>query len=86
MFDPATETTIAVAWISLPSLPPNFFGRETIFSLVAAAGKPLQVDMATTNKTRPSCARIKVKVDRLRELPKRINVGIKKKSGEIISK
>lgn len=42
--------------------------------------------MATTNKTRPSCTRIKVEVDLLRELPKRINVGIKKNSGEIMSK
>ncbi|KAG5606966.1 hypothetical protein H5410_028458 [Solanum commersonii] len=86
MFDPASETTIAVAWISLPSLPPNFFGKEAIFSLTTVVGKPLQVDMATTNKTRPSCARVKVEVDMLKELPKRINVGIKKKTGEVISK
>ncbi|KAH0761354.1 hypothetical protein KY290_017427 [Solanum tuberosum] len=53
MFDPEEETTIAIAWISFPALPPNFFGRETIFSLAAAVGKPLQVDMATRNQTRP---------------------------------
>lgn len=55
LFDPEVETTIAVAWISLPSLPPNVFGKKAIFSIAAAIGKPLQVDTATTNKTRPSC-------------------------------
>lgn len=73
-----------IAWISLPALPPNFFGKESIFSIVATVGKPLQVDMATNNKIRPSCARVKVEVDLLSDLPKRVNVGIKKKSDEIV--
>ncbi|KAG5609471.1 hypothetical protein H5410_020752 [Solanum commersonii] len=60
--------------------------KEAIFSLVAAVGKPLQVDMATINKTRPSCARVKVEVDLLGEFLKRINVGVRKKSGEIMEK
>lgn len=35
------ETTTAIAWISFPTLPPNFFGKDTIFSLAAAlVGKP----------------------------------------------
>ncbi|KAH0713421.1 hypothetical protein KY289_009380 [Solanum tuberosum] len=77
LFDPEEETSTAIAWISFPSLPPNFFGKETIFSLAVAVGKPLQVDMATKNQTRPSCARVKVEVDLLKEFPKRINIGIK---------
>lgn len=56
MFDSVAETTILVAWISLPSLPPNYFMKEAIFSLAATIGKLLQVDMATMSKTRPSCA------------------------------
>lgn len=86
LFDPKEETSIAIAWISLPALPPNFFGKETIFCLAAAVVKPLQVDMATNNKKRCSCARAKVEVDLLIELPKHVNVGIKKKSGEIVAK
>lgn len=42
--------------------------------------------MATTNKTRPSCARVKVEMDLISDLPKWVNMGIKKKSGEIIDK
>lgn len=42
--------------------------------------------MDTTNKTRPSFARVKVEVDLLSDLPKKVNVGIKKKTGEIMAK
>ncbi|KAH0749597.1 hypothetical protein KY290_028829 [Solanum tuberosum] len=86
MFDPEEETTTTIAWISFPSLPSNFFGRETVFSLAAAVGKPLQVDMATRNQTRPSCARVKVEVDLLGEFPKRINRCMKKTNGEVMEK
>lgn len=51
LFVPEEETSIAVAWISLPVLSPNFFGKEIIFSLVTVVGKLIQVDIATCNKT-----------------------------------
>ncbi|XP_055823094.1 expansin-A26-like [Solanum dulcamara] len=73
---------LAIGWISFPSLPPNFFGKESVFSLAAAVGKSLQVDLATRNQTRPSYARVKVES----EFPKRINVGLRKQSGEICYK
>ncbi|KAG5614762.1 hypothetical protein H5410_014586 [Solanum commersonii] len=34
--------------------------HEVVFSLAAVVGKPLKVDMATRNQTRPSCARVKM--------------------------
>ncbi|KAH0713391.1 hypothetical protein KY290_008987 [Solanum tuberosum] len=68
------EPSIAVAWISFPDLPPNFFAREAVFSLASAIGKPLTVDMATQNKTRPSCAKVKVEVDLLAQHPQRIKI------------
>ncbi|KAH0650283.1 hypothetical protein KY284_030195 [Solanum tuberosum] len=40
--------------------------------------------MATQNRTRPSCARVKVEVDLLGDFPKRINIGMRKKSGEVV--
>lgn len=86
MFDPEEETSIAISWISFPSLPLNFFVKEVIFSLEAVVGKPLQVDMAMKNKTRPSCARVKVEVDLLGNFPNRINIGVRKPSGEITEK
>ncbi|WMV34172.1 hypothetical protein MTR67_027557 [Solanum verrucosum] len=86
MFDPEEETSTAIAWISFPALPPNFFVKEVVFSLAASVGKPLQVDLATRNQTRPSCARVKVEVNLLRDFPKRINVGLRRQSGEISEK
>ncbi|KAG5601145.1 hypothetical protein H5410_032515 [Solanum commersonii] len=73
-FEPDVETTIGVTWISFPDLPPNFFAKEAIFSIASAVGKPLTVDMATKNQTRPSCARIKIEVDLTAKLPQRIQI------------
>ncbi|KAH0669880.1 hypothetical protein KY289_024373 [Solanum tuberosum] len=86
MFNPEEETSTAVAWISFPSLPPNFFGKEAVFSLAVAVGKPLQVDMAMKNQTRPSCARVKVEVDLLREFPKQIKIGMRMHNNEVAEK
>lgn len=76
LFDPEEETSVAIAWISFPLLPPNFFGKEVVFSLETAIGKPLQVDLASQNKIRPRFSSVKVEVDLLGDFPKRINVGI----------
>ncbi|KAH0672741.1 hypothetical protein KY290_024968 [Solanum tuberosum] len=71
MFDLEKETSRAIAWISFPTLPPNFFIKEDVFSLAVAVGKPLQVDLAMKNQIRPSCARVKVEVDLLELYPKK---------------
>ncbi|XP_055822157.1 uncharacterized protein LOC129890681 [Solanum dulcamara] len=85
-FNPKKETSKVVAWISFSELPPTFFVKETVFSIATAVGKPLTVDLATANKTRPSCAKIKVEVDLLATLPKRINIAEKDESGILKSK
>lgn len=53
--------------------------KKMSFALVAIVGKPLQVDMATRNQTIPSCARVKVEVDLLREFPKRITLAYRRR-------
>nr|XP_016459131.1 PREDICTED: uncharacterized protein LOC107782715 [Nicotiana tabacum] len=65
-----------MAWISFPNLLPNYFVKECLFSLASAVGKPLHLDLATINKTRPSCARVKVLVDLLTDLPKKVRMDI----------
>lgn len=80
LFYPQEETTIAIAWISLSSLPPIFLEKEKIFSIAYTVGKPLQVDMEISNKIRPNFARVKVEVNRLGDFCKRVNVGIRRKS------
>lgn len=53
-----------------------FFVKECLLSLAAAVGEPLHLDMATINKTRPSCARVKVLVNLLGDLPKKVRMDI----------
>lgn len=74
LFNPEAEI-IALAWIALPSLPQNIFGKVSIFSIAVAVGKLVQLATATTNKIRPSYARVKLEVDLMSEHPKRINAG-----------
>ncbi|XP_060216757.1 uncharacterized protein LOC132644199 [Lycium barbarum] len=54
--------------------PSDFFAKEAVFSLASAVGRPLTVDMATKNKIRPSCAKVKVEIDLLANHPKRIKI------------
>lgn len=54
LFDLEEETSIVIGWLSFSSLPPNFFGKEAIFSMTVIVEKPQQVDLATKNKTRSS--------------------------------
>lgn len=56
-----------------------------MFSLATVVGKSLQVDLATQNKTRLSCVKVKVEVDLLGD-SKRINMGMKMKNGKIKEK
>ncbi|KAH0666513.1 hypothetical protein KY285_027719 [Solanum tuberosum] len=76
-FNAEEETTQAMAWISFPELRPTFFVEESIFSLASTVGKPLRLDVATINKTRPSCARVKVQVNLLADLPKVIELEVR---------
>lgn len=70
----------------IPISSSKFFWKRGGFFLAVAVGKPLQVDMATKNQTRPSCALVKVEVDLLGEFPKQIKIGIKKVDGEVMEK
>lgn len=86
-FNPEEETTIAFAWVSFPGLPTNLFDKEAMFSMANAVGKPLVIDKATNNQTRPNCARVKVEVNLMKEFPTRIQINcIDEQTGEIRSK
>ncbi|KAK4736998.1 hypothetical protein R3W88_000695 [Solanum pinnatisectum] len=55
---------------------PTYFVKEALFSIASAIGKPLQLDQATINKTRPSCARINIQVDLLSSFPEYVEMDI----------
>ncbi|KAH0743457.1 hypothetical protein KY290_031450 [Solanum tuberosum] len=53
-----------------------FFGKDSLFSLATAVGKPLQLDQATINQSRPSCAKVRVLVDLAANFPKAVVVNV----------
>ncbi|KAG5585313.1 hypothetical protein H5410_045747 [Solanum commersonii] len=75
-FNSKEETTQVTTWISFPDLLPIFFVKEVMFSLASAVGKPLHLDLATINKTRPSYARVKIQLDLLAEKPEYVQMEI----------
>lgn len=75
------ETSKFMEWISFPIMLPTFFENESLFSLALAVGTPLHLDQATINKTRPSCARVKVLVDLRSDLIRIFGCSIDAKSG-----
>ncbi|KAK4343228.1 hypothetical protein RND71_036322 [Anisodus tanguticus] len=44
-FDSEEETSLVVTWISLPGLPPTYYGEAQLFSIAAAAGRPLAINI-----------------------------------------
>ncbi|KAG5589807.1 hypothetical protein H5410_040321 [Solanum commersonii] len=70
------ETTKALAWISFPNLLPIYFVKECLYSLASAIWELVQLDLATLNITRTSCASVKVQVDLKSNLPKVVMMDI----------
>lgn len=68
------ETTIGVTWISFPDLPHNIFAKKAIFSTVATIGKPLTVDLAIKNQTKPNFAKVNMEVDLMAKLPQKVKI------------
>ena len=66
------ESSLAPVWFNLAKLPVHLFDKQCLFQIVSCLGRPLFIDSATANLTRPSVARVCVEVDLLKELPSRI--------------
>ncbi|KAH0683369.1 hypothetical protein KY290_021955 [Solanum tuberosum] len=65
---------MATVWISLPRLSPDLFAKRSLLSMASAVGRPIVIDKATQDKTRPSTARVKVILDLMDKLPKRMRL------------
>ena len=52
-----------------------FFAKQSLFAIASMVGRPLCMDNATMQLTRPSVARINVEVNLLHKLPSRIWIG-----------
>lgn len=67
---------LALVWFSLPGLAVHLFDKRRLCSIVSPIGRPLFVDTASANLTKPSVARICVEFDLLRDSRKRVRLGI----------
>ncbi|KAG5628118.1 hypothetical protein H5410_013336 [Solanum commersonii] len=65
---------MVVVWISLPRLLPNLFAKRSLLSRASAVGKPIGIEKATQDKTRPSTTRVKVILDLMGKHPKRMRL------------
>ncbi|KAH0773825.1 hypothetical protein KY290_010962 [Solanum tuberosum] len=73
-FNPKEETSRAFVWISFPNLPPELFAKQSLLSIASTVGKPIAIDKATQDKSRPSTARVKVELDLLANFPHRMRI------------
>ncbi|XP_027169476.1 uncharacterized protein LOC113769209 [Coffea eugenioides] len=69
------EISIAPVWVSFPSLPLPFFGRNPLNKLASVLGRPLKIDAATGDLRRLSVARVLVEIDVARAPAKRVWIG-----------
>ncbi|KAH0749168.1 hypothetical protein KY290_028400 [Solanum tuberosum] len=72
-FNPKEETLKTLTWISFPDLPPNHFAKKSLLSIASAVGKPVALEKATQERTRPSTARVNVILDQLDKHPKKLS-------------
>lgn len=62
----------------------NIFGKVMSFLFSSTMKKPMYLDMPTINKTMPSRVRVKVQVDLLADLPKKVTMDIENEiTGEV---
>lgn len=74
-FSLSHEPPFTPVWVPLPHLPIHLFQKGPLLFLASLIGRPLKVDAATQNLSRPSVARIFVEVDLLKDLPNRLWIG-----------
>lgn len=76
IFQLTVEPSILTAWMSFEGLSIYFFNKSALFSIATTMGKPLKIDEATANFTRPSIARVCIKVDMLKPLLNGFGLGL----------
>ncbi|EOY34749.1 Uncharacterized protein TCM_042329 [Theobroma cacao] len=62
-FQPEKESSLVPVWISFPNLRAHLYEKSALLMIAKSVGRPLFVDEATANGTRPSVARVCVEYD-----------------------
>ncbi|OIT38805.1 hypothetical protein A4A49_00345 [Nicotiana attenuata] len=74
-FKPEEDLPIAPVWVLLPGLPFHKHTWNYVKQVVSTIGTPLEMDLATKGRTRPSMAKVRVEIDLLKEQPTSVYVG-----------
>ncbi|EOY25454.1 Uncharacterized protein TCM_026877 [Theobroma cacao] len=62
-FEPEKESAMVPVWIAFPNLKAHLFEKSALLLIAKTVGKPLFVDEATANGSRPSVARVCIEYD-----------------------
>ncbi|KAI0531474.1 hypothetical protein KFK09_001029 [Dendrobium nobile] len=74
-FDVCVESHIIPIWISFSNLRPHLFSSRILQGLGSIFCRPLKTDNTTTNRTRPSVARVLVELDITKRYPDHVWLG-----------
>ncbi|OIT36492.1 PREDICTED: uncharacterized protein LOC109241976 [Nicotiana attenuata] len=74
-FKPEEDMPIVLVWVNLPRLPFHLHTWHYVKQIVSDAGTPLEIDIATRGKNRPSMAKVRLEVDLLKPLLTSVWVG-----------
>lgn len=72
-FRPDEETPIVSIWVAFPELPWHCYYKEFLTVPLSSIREVLYLDMASTQDTRGSLARVKMKVDLTQDRPSRVD-------------
>ncbi|VFQ98543.1 unnamed protein product [Cuscuta campestris] len=71
---PNEDSPIVPVWVSIPNLPIHLHDQKALFCITSKLGKPLKVDNATLNFSRPKAARVCIEIDVSKYLHQKIHV------------
>ncbi|VFQ70831.1 unnamed protein product [Cuscuta campestris] len=71
---PNEDSPIVPVWVSIPNLPIHLHDQKALFYITSKLGKPLKVDNATLNFSRPKAARVCIEIDVSKYLHQKIHV------------
>ncbi|KAG5575817.1 hypothetical protein H5410_055951 [Solanum commersonii] len=81
-FKPNAENSLAPVWINLLNLPWHYYEWDALCRIVDPIEVPLIMDKATTTKTRPTTAKLRVQIDLAKPLIYIVRVEVRNLSGE----
>ncbi|VFQ73495.1 unnamed protein product [Cuscuta campestris] len=71
---PDEDSPIVPVWVTIPNLPIHLHDQKALFCITSKLGKPLKVDNATLNFSRPKAARVCIEIDVSKNRHQKIHV------------